>query len=279
MLNGDGSVKPPGLDNHGMGTVFEELVRRFNEENNEEAGEHWTPRDAGQGESNIRRDGWKTRRTRSGNPTKGRSHDRRSQALSRDEGFRRAVARGGAGALGGIANSLHRPSSPRRHSPPRWEPLEEGETLEDGEASDEEAELEAARRGRRGIRELQKLPGLNCHPLKGDRKGQWADVFWFGLFHEIGHILLHGRSQVILEEDVAGRLEKEADAFASDTLIPERAYPAFLQRGVLSLNNVEVFARQIGLHPGIVVERLQHDGRLPLNHGNHLRLRFDWKKP
>lgn len=37
--------KLPGLDNHGMGTIFEELIRRFNEENNEEAGEHWTPRD------------------------------------------------------------------------------------------------------------------------------------------------------------------------------------------------------------------------------------------
>jgi type I restriction enzyme M protein len=39
-------LSPAGLDNHAMGTVFEELVRRFNEENNEEAGEHWTPRDA-----------------------------------------------------------------------------------------------------------------------------------------------------------------------------------------------------------------------------------------
>jgi type I restriction enzyme M protein len=46
VLNGDGTVKHPGLDNHAMGTIFEELVRRFNEENNEEAGEHWTPRDA-----------------------------------------------------------------------------------------------------------------------------------------------------------------------------------------------------------------------------------------
>ena len=46
VLGGDGSIKQPGLDNHAMGTVFEELVRRFNEENNEEAGEHWTPRDA-----------------------------------------------------------------------------------------------------------------------------------------------------------------------------------------------------------------------------------------
>ena len=46
VLNTDGSVNHPGLDNHGMGSIFEELVRRFNEENNEEAGEHWTPRDA-----------------------------------------------------------------------------------------------------------------------------------------------------------------------------------------------------------------------------------------
>ena len=45
VLNGDGSVRLAGLDNHGMGTVFEELIRRFNEENNEEAGEHFTPRD------------------------------------------------------------------------------------------------------------------------------------------------------------------------------------------------------------------------------------------
>lgn len=39
------AIKMPGLDNHGMGTIFEELIRKFNEENNEEAGEHWTPRD------------------------------------------------------------------------------------------------------------------------------------------------------------------------------------------------------------------------------------------
>ena len=45
VLNADGAVRLDGLDNHSMGTVFEELIRRFNEENNEEAGEHFTPRD------------------------------------------------------------------------------------------------------------------------------------------------------------------------------------------------------------------------------------------
>ena len=46
IRDGEGNELQPALDNHSMGTIFEELVRRFNEENNEEAGEHWTPRDA-----------------------------------------------------------------------------------------------------------------------------------------------------------------------------------------------------------------------------------------
>jgi type I restriction enzyme M protein len=46
FLDPEVDLAPIGIDNHAMGTVFEELVRKFNEENNEEAGEHWTPRDA-----------------------------------------------------------------------------------------------------------------------------------------------------------------------------------------------------------------------------------------
>jgi type I restriction enzyme M protein len=46
FLDPDIDLSPAGIDNHAMGTIFEELVRKFNEENNEEAGEHWTPRDA-----------------------------------------------------------------------------------------------------------------------------------------------------------------------------------------------------------------------------------------
>ena len=46
FLAPDIDLSPTAVDNHAMGTVFEELVRRFNEDNNEEAGEHWTPRDA-----------------------------------------------------------------------------------------------------------------------------------------------------------------------------------------------------------------------------------------
>lgn len=46
FLDPEIDLSPTGIDNHAMGTVFEELIRKFNEENNEEAGEHWTPRDA-----------------------------------------------------------------------------------------------------------------------------------------------------------------------------------------------------------------------------------------
>ena len=46
IKDAEGTIRLPGLDNHAMGTIFEDLLRRFNEENNEEAGEHWTPRDA-----------------------------------------------------------------------------------------------------------------------------------------------------------------------------------------------------------------------------------------
>src|SRR5690606_4684325 len=45
VMDTDGKIRLSGLDNHAMGTIFEELIRRFNEENNEEAGEHFTPRD------------------------------------------------------------------------------------------------------------------------------------------------------------------------------------------------------------------------------------------
>jgi len=45
VLDDKGELKLPGLDNHAMGVIFEELIRKFNEENNEEAGEHFTPRD------------------------------------------------------------------------------------------------------------------------------------------------------------------------------------------------------------------------------------------
>jgi addiction module HigA family antidote len=73
----------------------------------------------------------------------------------------------------------------------------------------------------------------------------WADIFWFTLFHELAHILKHGRKEVFIEVDTdrEDEREREADAFASKHLIPEPAYAAFTtDRKVFSTAVVAAFA-------------------------------------
>lgn len=109
-------------------------------------------------------------------------------------------------------------------------------------------------------------------------RGKWADIFWFSLFHEVGHILLHRRQGVILEDDGENLQEKEANSFASDILIPTEKYKTFIQSGSFYQNDIELFARDVGIDPGIVVGRLQHDNRLPPQWENKLRSRYNWKE-
>jgi HTH-type transcriptional regulator / antitoxin HigA len=107
---------------------------------------------------------------------------------------------------------------------------------------------------------------------------KWADIFWFSLFHEIGHILLHGQKSVIIEDDAAGRLEKEADTFAANQLIPKEAFRKFLKKGRFYPDDIKAFASMVEIHPGIVVGRLQHEKILPHHWDNELRVRFSWKE-
>lgn len=107
--------------------------------------------------------------------------------------------------------------------------------------------------------------------------GKYNDRFWFTLFHEIGHILLHGaRRHIYLDEwidDDVAQEETEADRFAADSLIPPEN-----QRELVSLSSADsvcAFAERISVHPGIVVGRLQHDGIIPYNHLNHLKVRYE----
>lgn len=112
-------------------------------------------------------------------------------------------------------------------------------------------------------------------------RGRWSDIFWFSLFHEIGHILLHSRRDVILEDGdddpLVKRRESEADRFASDHLIPPDEYERFVSRRTFYPADIQDFARQTGIQPGIVVGRLQHDRLLRPSWGNDLRTRFAWK--
>jgi len=107
-------------------------------------------------------------------------------------------------------------------------------------------------------------------------RGKWADIFWFSLFHEIGHILLHKRQAVILEDDSNDHREKEADAFAANALIPPEAYKQFVERGRFYPGDIKSLAQAAGIHPGIVVGRLQHEKLLPPQYGNDLRERYEW---
>ena len=111
-------------------------------------------------------------------------------------------------------------------------------------------------------------------------RGAWADIFWFSLFHELGHLLLHDRREVIIEtESPAGSRsprEDAADAFARDSLIAPKEYARFVEVGEYSASAIKAFAGRIGVAPGIVVGRLQHDGRLKHAWQNDLRVRYRW---
>ena len=104
------------------------------------------------------------------------------------------------------------------------------------------------------------------------------DHLWFTFFHEAGHILLHGRRDVFLESDEREPNEKEseADAFAREWLIPESRYRMFRRLGAFTCAAVGRFAFQLGIAPGIVVGRLQHDEHLDRTQCNNLKKKVDW---
>ena len=108
---------------------------------------------------------------------------------------------------------------------------------------------------------------------------KWADIFWFSLFHEIGHILLlHSRQGVILENNGGDHIEKEADDLASDTLIPREVCTRFIRKGAFYKNDIADFASMIGIHTGIVVGRLQHEKMIKPEWANDLRVRYEWRQ-
>ena len=115
------------------------------------------------------------------------------------------------------------------------------------------------------------------------------DQFWFTLFHEIGHIILHrNKRRFVVDnaaEDLSDRVvdpemqqyEAEASRFSADTLIPPSALGDFMRKGIFTNQSIHNFAEVIGVGPGIVVGRLQVEGILAPNRGNKLKQKLDWK--
>ncbi len=108
------------------------------------------------------------------------------------------------------------------------------------------------------------------------------DHLWFSFFHELGHLLKHGKKLRFVEgmglDGLDTEKEHEANVFAGKTLIPQ-SFP--LQRfstGRISAEAVKSFARECNVAPGIVVGRLQHEGLLPRSHLNGLKARYSWQQ-
>jgi HTH-type transcriptional regulator/antitoxin HigA len=106
------------------------------------------------------------------------------------------------------------------------------------------------------------------------------DHLWFTFFHEAGHILLHGKRQVFLEIDQKDtkETEEEANRFAANVLIAPIQWQQFVAHdSCRSKAGIKEFAQKVGIAPGIVVGRLQHENRLPFDHCNELKRRLEWK--
>jgi len=98
---------------------------------------------------------------------------------------------------------------------------------------------------------------INGHPvIQLSLRGKTDDQLWFTLFHEIGHVMLHDARGLFLS-GIDSQQEAEADQFAADTLIP----PLMADRLPLSRNLTDVrqFAAEIGIAPGVVLGRIQHE--------------------
>ena len=103
------------------------------------------------------------------------------------------------------------------------------------------------------------------------------DQFWFSFYHEASHVLLHGKKIFIDQAESDDRKEEqEANEYAGNLLIPKAEYKKFISGGKFYDKDIRRFAENIGIHPGIVVGRLQHDGLLDFKFHNSFKAKFDY---
>ncbi len=109
--------------------------------------------------------------------------------------------------------------------------------------------------------------------------GKKNDRFWFTFFHEAGHILFGNQEQIFVDDwdgTAQDAEEQQADAFAANLLIPSAVQDEL--PGLTSRAAVTAFAERIGIHPGIVVGRLQYEGHVDMSWMNDLKEPFAWKE-
>jgi len=107
-------------------------------------------------------------------------------------------------------------------------------------------------------------------------RGSYTDIVWFSLFHELGHIQLHGK-----RFDYSASTEKEeaeADAFAADFLIPDKEYNRFVSNFSINETNIRSFAKSVSIEPGVVVGRLAHEGVIKFSDYVGLKRKYKWSQ-
>jgi addiction module HigA family antidote len=103
------------------------------------------------------------------------------------------------------------------------------------------------------------------------------DSLWFTFFHECGHIALHGKKMLFLEDgQITSVEEDEANRFAADRLISPADWANFIPFDFTEAV-IRKFASDVGIAPGIVLGRLQNEKRVPWSRLNHLKTRYRWK--
>lgn len=111
-------------------------------------------------------------------------------------------------------------------------------------------------------------------------RGKTDDKLWFSFFHEAGHLLKHGKRMTFLdilgEDGLNPQEENEADIFARDVLIPPADYKSLLTQPMIGERMIREFAKHITVAPGIVLGRLQYDGRIGWQQFNHLKVSYRW---
>jgi len=100
------------------------------------------------------------------------------------------------------------------------------------------------------------------------------DRFWFTFFHEAGHILLHGKKEIFLE-NVAGTeidqtKETEANDFAAKHLLTQVQLQTIIDAAPLTTQSITAFANQFNTSAGVIIGRLQHLKLIPWSLGNGL---------
>jgi HTH-type transcriptional regulator/antitoxin HigA len=110
-------------------------------------------------------------------------------------------------------------------------------------------------------------------------RGSYADIFWFSLFHEIGHIAngdINGKAVNFVDDGTDEDKEKRADKFASEHIIRETDFDRFIQQGDFSINAIRTFAQENKVRPYMVIGRLQKQKIIGYNQFTTYKSRYKW---